>query len=103
MARGSDAKIQVINKIKSVFGADYIGEENNKHYVWAQDGPERVQIAISLTCPKTQIGTVDMTNAFGDGIDFEATPVVVTQSAPPAEISQEEKDNLAAMMERLGL
>ena len=37
------------------FGADYIGEQDKKIYVWADDGGERVQIAIAMTCPKTPI------------------------------------------------
>ena len=103
MARGSEAKIKVIDKIKSAFGADYIGEEGGKHYVWVMEGGEKLQIAISLTCPKNPIGVVDMTNAFSDGLDFEATPVLVTQAEAPAEVTQEEQETLAAMMERLGL
>lgn len=103
MARGAIAKQHIVDKIKEVFGSDYIGENASKHYVWANDGGERVQIAISLTCPKTPIGTVDVTSAFGDGIDFEATPVVAQTKFEPAEITQEEKDNLSELMRRLGL
>lgn len=103
MARGTEAKKVVVAKLKQAFGADYIGEESNKHYVWASDGGEKVQIAISLTCPKNPIGTVDMSSAFGDGLDFEAEPVVVQTKFEPAEITQQEMDNLAEMMARLGL
>lgn len=103
MAKGTEAKKVVVEKIKQVFGADYIGEESNKHYVWASDGGEKVQIAISLTCPKNPIGTVDMSSAFSGGLDFEAEPVVAQTKFEPAEITQEEKDTLAEMMARLGL
>ena len=103
MAKGAIAKQQVVEKLKSVFGDDYIGENSSKHYVWANDGGERVQIAISLTCPKNPIGTVDMSGAFSDGIDFDAPAVVVQTKFEPAEITQEEQDNLAIMMARLGL
>lgn len=40
--RGSVAKAQVIEKIREVFGEDYITTENNKTYIWADDGGERV-------------------------------------------------------------
>ena len=103
MAKGTEAKKVVVAKIKQVFGADYIGEEGNKHYVWASDGGEKVQIAISLTCPKNPIGTVDMSSAFSDGLDFEAEPIVAQTKFEPAEITQEEKDTLAEMLKRLGL
>ena len=104
MARGSIAKENVIAKIQEAFGADWIGEENKKYYVWAKDGSsEKVQICISLTCPKNPVGTVDMSSAFGDGIDFEAAPIVAQTTFTPAEITEEEKQNLAGLMERLGL
>lgn len=87
------------------FGSDWIGEDNKKYYVWAEDGGEKVQIAISLTCPKTQVGVVDMSSAFGDGFDFTGANTVVAQapSSEPVEITQEEKDKLAEMLAKLGL
>jgi hypothetical protein len=103
MAKGTIAKQTIANKIKEIFGADYVGESAGKHYVWVNDGGEKVQIAISMTCPKNPIGTVDMSSAFGDGMDFEAAPVVAQTKFEPAEITQEEVDNLATMMARLGL
>lgn len=103
MAKGTIAKTKIAEKIKNLYGTDYVGEANGKHYIYENDGGEKVQIAISLTCPKTPIGTVDMSSAFGDGMDFEATPVVAQTTFIPAEITQEEKDNLADLMERLGL
>lgn len=101
MARGAIAKDEVIAKLQEAFGDNWIGEDNKKYYVWANDGGERVQIAISLTCPKNMVGVV--ASPASDGIDFSAAPIVATTKFEPAEITQEEKDTLAAMMERLGL
>lgn len=39
MAKGSIAKTEVIQKIKEIFGKDYITTEGSKVYVWADDGP----------------------------------------------------------------
>ena len=103
MAKGSIAKVKIAEKIKNLYGADYVGESGGKYYVYENDGGEKVQIAISLTCPKNPIGTVDMSSAFSGGLDFEAEPVVVQTKFEPAEITQEEKDTLAEMMARLGL
>ena len=55
MARGALGKDQVEKKIIKAFGADYIATIDKKIYVWSDDGGDRVQIAISMTCPKTQI------------------------------------------------
>ena len=51
MAKGTIGKQNVINKIKQAFGADYIGEYDKKIYVWTTENGERIQIALSLTCP----------------------------------------------------
>lgn len=102
MARGSVAKEKVIAKIKEVFGNDYIGENANKHYVWAMDSGERVQIAISLTCPKVPLVEANA-GSFDGGIDFTQTPVLVNPEPVVSEISDQEKQNLEEMMARLGL
>ena len=103
MAKGSTAKLAIGKKLQELFGSDFVGESGGKYYVWENDGGEKVQIAISLTCPKNPIGTVDMSCAFGDGIDFNAAPAVAPTPASPTEITDEERENLARMMAELGL
>ena len=107
MAKGSNAKIIVENKIKEAFGNDFIGVADKKIYVWADDGGERVQIAISMTCPKTGIAGGDpiaaQDNDRGDW-NFEDSPNGAT-AAPfePAEVSAEEQAKINDLMTRLGL
>lgn len=100
MARGTEAKQKVIAKIKEVFGDDFIGEANNKYYVYATEAGEKMQIAISLTCPKTPVVLEGMPS-FDGGFDFSAPPIAKPE--PVTEIKQEELDNVQALMERLGL
>ena len=103
MAVGTEAKEKIINKIIAALGEAYIGEYDKKYYFLSEENGAKKQVAISLTCPKNPIGTVDMSNAFGDGLDFEAEPVVAQTKFEPAEITQQEVDTLAEMMARLGL
>lgn len=100
MARGTEAKKKVIEKIKEAFGDNFIGEANNKYYVYATEAGEKMQIAISLTCPKTPV-VLEGVPSFDGGFDFSAPPVVKPE--PVTEIKQEELDNVQALMERLGL
>ena len=65
-ARGTIAKEKVEKKIAECFGEDFIGLYDRKCYVWANDGGERVQIAISMTCPKTPIEIDTSINTGGD-------------------------------------
>lgn len=98
MAKGAIAKEAVIKKIAAAFGEDYLGEQDKKIYVQAYEGGEKVQVAISLTCPKNPIG----------GMNFEAfqvntsTPAVAVK--PEAtEITDTEQAKINELMEMLGL
>lgn len=103
-AKGTTAKVNVQNKIALAFGSDYIGEVDKKIYVWADDGGERVQIAIAMTCPKVQIDTPG-------GVDTKAmdhdwsNDTVITKPTPTvkAEITEEETQRIADMMAKFGL
>ena len=95
-ARGTIAKQEVTEKLREAFGDNFIGEYEKKVYVWANDGGDRVQIAITLTCPKIQIET-DTTSADSDS----AFPTAA--SAQSIEFTDQEKKNLEDLMERLNL
>lgn len=99
MAHGANAKVVVENKIASAFGEDYIGVYDKKLYVWADDGGERVQIAISMTCPKTFIGEAGDSNEMN--FNAMATPGQIS-SFKPAEITKEETDNVNKLLAELG-
>ena len=108
MARGAVAKQSVIKKIAEAFGNDYIGEFDKKFYVWANENGERVQIAISLTCPKTfiEVDGSAIPKAADGGLNFEEDVAPVVKAAPAehvVEISSEERYNITALMEKLGL
>ena len=107
MARGANAKVEVQQKIASVFGDNFIGEYDKKIYVWANDGGEMVQIAISLTCPKNPIQVDTSISTDGGDWDFSDSPKVNTtiavMNAAPAEITDEEKANIAELLVKLNL
>lgn len=95
--RGSIAKENVTKIIKEAFGANFVGEESKKLYVWADDGGEKVQIAIALTCPKVEIQAAK---------PVEETPWEGFPPAKPKEekmISPEEQETIEMLMEKLGI
>ena len=104
MAKGDQAKAAVVAKLKEVFGNDYIGEYSKKYYVWSKDGGERVQIAISLTCPKVPV-EVSSAPVTGDYNFEDDVPTNVVAAAPyqPADITPEERARVAELMAKLGL
>lgn len=104
-ARGSVAKEVVIEKIKAAFGEDFAGiDEKKKLYVWANDGGEKVQIAIALTCPKTNVdfGAAPAPTT-GNALNFddEDTPQPQGNSVP--QMGEDEKATLDRLMKELGL
>lgn len=88
--RGTLAKDNVISIIQKAFGSDFVGVVDKKVIVWADDGNERVQIALSLTCPKSVVGAVET--------ELESPDVFV-----PAEITNEEQENIKKLLEKFGL
>ena len=111
MARGNEAKKLVIEKIKEAFGTDYVATIDGKVYVWAKENGEKIQIAISLTAPKTIVqpeGSVVVVPAkldFGGdgGWDFEAMDQTTTIPAKTSERMAEEEANIETLMKSLGL
>ena len=107
MAKGAVAKENVTKILAEAFGSNFIGEYDKKIYVWANDGGEMVQIAMSLTCPKNPIQVdTTVTTSTGDW-DFSDNPKVnakvAVANAEPAEITEEEKTNIANLLVKLGL
>ena len=98
-ARGATAKVNIENKIREAFGSDFIGVYDKKIYLTADDGGEKVQIALSMTCPKVPVGQVE------NGLDFDNMPDAPTEGTEfkPAEITEEETANIRKMLEELGL
>jgi hypothetical protein len=100
MAKGATAKVNVENKIREAFGADFVGNIDKKIYVWADDGGEKVQICISMTCPKVPVGVGSENN----GIDFDNMPAGGSATEfKPAEITNEETENIRKLLSELGL
>lgn len=97
MARGSTAKTRITERIKDAFGSDFVGIQDNKIYVWADDGGEKVQIAIAMTCPKVGIGAVSAP------ADFPETGTVAPVGSRTAEQTEAERQLVADMLARLGL
>ena len=104
MAKGAIGKQNVINKIQQAFGADYIGEYDKKIYVWTTENGERIQIALSLTCPKVPVAISDNPTTGDFNFEDDAPNVVVAAGAyQPAEITKEERERVNDLMKRLGL
>ena len=95
MAKGNIAKENIIARLRETFGEDFVGVVDKKVYVYADDGGEKVQIAISMTCPKVEIAA-DGSTASEAVTNSTAAPVVSAQT------SAEEQQQLDDLFAKLG-
>lgn len=100
MARGTIAKEKVVKTLESAFGQNWIGEYDKKYFVWSEENGEKIQIAISLTCPKNPVGDIANMDFGNNEMNFETMGTVQEEQV---EITADEQDNLKKLMERLGL
>ena len=103
MAKGALAKENVKNAIKNALGANFIGEYDSKLYTWADDGGNRIQVSIALTCPKVYRGVEETVSTEMNFDDDESAAAGGPSGFKPADITQEEQDTLADLMAKLGL
>lgn len=109
-ARGTEAKEQITKKILECFGQNEAFLFDKKIYINTKENGEKVQVALTLTCPKVLISPegVDAAppkSAFSGGLDFESmgAATVAPEAFKPAEITPDEKETVQALMNRLGL
>lgn len=103
MARGTQAKSKVEQIISTAFKDNFLGVYDKKLYVQAEENGEMVQIAISLTCPKTPVVVSDKPLNFDDTLNFEDGATVIPHPQIQSEISDEERQTVKELMKRLGL
>lgn len=106
MAKGDMMKKEIAAALKNAFGDRWIGEVNKKYYISGRENGETIQIAVALTCPKNMIEVDNAVSAPVGDWDWSgnatAQPVAV-HNAPAAEITEEEQNNIAELLAKLGL
>lgn len=101
MAKGNEAKANLIKRFATAVGADYCGEVDKKYYFWSTENGERVQIAISMTCPKTPVEFANSPKELDWSDDASAAPAEKPQKYK--EMDQTEKETLERLMKELDL
>lgn len=99
MAKGSIAKENLIKRFATAVGEDFICEKDKKFYFWSTENGERVQVAVSMTVPKTP---VECTAPGGD-LNFESESASTPAVNKPVEMGEDEKATLDRLMAELGL
>lgn len=104
MGKGLDAKKRLIDQvIAAVPASDYVGEMGGKYYFWSMEDGQKIQVCISMTCPKVPLETVPTMKNGGYDFSDETGPSLATPVTKPAEITDEERANINKLMKELGL
>ena len=101
MAKGNEAKAALIKRFAAAVGADYLGEQDKKYYFNSKENGEVVQIAVSMTCPKTPVSF----NGHGGDLNFDDDdgPGAAPSGGSPVEMSEDEQASLDRLMKELDL
>ena len=101
MAKGAEAKNALIKRFITAVGKDYAGTENDKdYYFWSQENGEKIQIKVTMTCPKTPVEF----NGNGGDLNFDDdTGGSTAPAASPMKMSEDEAATLERLMKELDL
>lgn len=107
MAKGAASKSELFAKIKEVYPESFWEDEGKILRVPMSEAGERVEIKVTLTAAKTNLGGDSAPSAFGSAEvpkNFSMPAPETSQVAPAVtEMTQEEKDNVKKMIAALGL
>lgn len=92
MAKGAIAKQEVLTKLKEIFPDAF--EYGKEFRIPMMEDGQRVEIKIALTCAKTNVGD--------DGDSVESVGEVPASTPTSIEPTEEEKQNIADLMSKLG-
>ena len=94
MAKGAESKAKLIEKLKEIYPDAF--EYGKEFRIPFEEDGQRVEIKVALTCAKSNVGGEGASEV---SVVESNTPVDVVPAAP----TEEEKANIAALMDRLGL
>jgi hypothetical protein len=104
MARGTESKNTVFAKLQEVFPASFWEDEGKILRIPLDENGSRVEVKVSLTAAKNNLGGESIPSAFNNAPSSEkiaSTPIPINK--PVLEPTQEEKENVAKLIASLGL
>jgi hypothetical protein len=102
MARGTESKNTVFAKLQEVFPASFWEDEGKILRIPLDENGSRVEVKVSLTAAKNNLGGESIPSAFNNAPSSEKiAPIPINK--PVLEPTQEEKENVAKLIASLGL
>ena len=101
-SRGSILKQEVTEKILTAFPGSFLYNDGKEIRINGLEDGKELQIKVTLTCAKVAVEGGDDTILPGEKTTNSVTSVGVNEKIPQ-EPTQEEKDRLTALLDRMGL
>ena len=102
MAKGTQAKSEVVKKILSTFEGSFIYNDGKEVRIPIYEAGELVQIKVTLTCAKENV-TPGADNAMPGDFPVSKNAEPTPERTEPVKPTSEEKANIAALLKNLGL
>lgn len=103
MARGSQFKKEILNKMLEVFPNSFLYNDEKELRICGQEDGEEIQLKCVLTCAKVNVepnGDVAIPGEVSADINFGESKSTEEKIVEP---TQEEKDNVKKLMATFGL
>ena len=103
MARGSQFKKEILNKMLEVFPNSFLYNDEKELRICGQEDGEEIQLKCVLTCAKVNVepnGDIAIPGEVSADINFKDSKPIEQKVVEP---TQEEKDNVKKLMETFGL
>lgn len=96
-AKGTDSKNIIFSKLQNIFPESFWEDQGKILRIPLDENGSRVEIKVTLTAAKTNLGGESAASA------FEASSPINTTNNTILEPTQEEKDNVSKLIASLGL
>lgn len=101
--KGSEAKANLMNRIISALGSDYVGaEDGKKFYFNSTEAGQTVQVCLTMTCPKVPFEGSITAAPIGEA-GSTAPAASYTSAATNVELSDADRAKIEELKKRLGI
>ena len=103
MAKGTESKQTIFAKLQEVYPNAFWEDQDKVLRIPLNENGTRVEIKVSLTAAKTNLGGDELESAFSSAAAPASKISTSEPSKPVLEPTEEEKANIAKMIAALGL
>lgn len=101
-AKGSILKSEIFKKILDTFPGSFLYNDGKEIRINGTEDGQTLQIKVTLTCAKTAVGS-DEGIIFDDDVATADLKMIEPTEKIPQEPTEEEKERLATLLNKLGL